>query len=94
MYETKFTFGVETDLDLQAARSNACNPKIAHQAFQHELEIGAVLPCNVIVYENDKGGTNIGFMDPKAAFGMVGIPGLEEFAGQVTDMLKRVAGKL
>jgi uncharacterized protein (DUF302 family) len=131
MYETKFTFGVETDLDLQAARSKveellkeegfgilteidvkatlkkkidvdfrpylilgACNPKIAHQAFQHELEIGAVLPCNVIVYENDKGGTNIGFMDPKAAFGMVGIPGLEEFAGQVTDMLKRVAGKL
>ncbi len=131
MYETKFTFGVETDLDMQTARTKveellkeegfgilteidvkatlkkkidvdfrpylilgACNPKIAHQAFQHELEIGALLPCNVIVYENDKGGTNISFMDPNAALGMVGEPGLSEFAGQVTEMLKRVAEKL
>ncbi len=48
----------------------------------------------MIVYENDKGGTNVSFMDPKAALGMVGAPGLEKFASQVTEMLKRVAEKL
>jgi uncharacterized protein (DUF302 family) len=131
MYQTKFTFGVETDLDLQSARSKveellkeegfgvlteidvketlkkkidvdfrpyvilgACNPQIAHQALQKELEIGAVLPCNVIVYENDKGGSSVSFMDPKAALGIVGEPGLEEFAAQVTERLKRVAEKI
>ncbi len=100
-------FGILTEIDVKATMKKkldvdfrqyvilgACNPQIAHQAFQRELEIGALLPCNVIVYENDKGGTNVAFMDPAAALGVTGNSGLSAPAAQVREMLMGVAEKL
>ena len=72
----------------------ACNPKIAHEALGLELEIGALLPCNVIVYQNDKGGTNIAFMDPLIAMESTGNKGLAQHAKIVRDKLMSVAKKL
>lgn len=131
MYQTSYTFGVETNLSYANARKRveellkevgfgilteidvkatmkkkldaefrpyvilgACNPKIAHEAFQLELEIGSLLPCNVIVYENDKGGTNVSFMDPLAALGLTGNRELTAQATKVRDLLQQVAAKL
>jgi uncharacterized protein (DUF302 family) len=72
----------------------ACNPRIAHEAFGLELEVGALLPCNVIVYQNDKGGTNIAFMDPLTAMESTGNESLAQHAKIVKDKLMAVAKKL
>jgi uncharacterized protein (DUF302 family) len=100
-------FGILTEIDVKATLKKkldvdfrryqilgACNPKIAHQAFEKEMEIGALLPCNVIVYENDKGGTNVSFMDPQVALGIVGNPEVKQFAEQVKEKIQRVVGKI
>jgi len=42
----------------------ACNPPLAHQALNHALEIGLMLPCNVIVYDNLDGTTTVVAIDP------------------------------
>jgi len=100
-------FGILTEIDVKATMKKkldvefrpyvilgACNPQIAHEAFKRELEIGSLLPCNVIVYENDKGGTNVSFMDPIAALGLTGNKELTQQANQVSELLQQVAAKL
>lgn len=54
----------------------ACNPPLAHRALQSELEVGVLLPCNVIVYETPDGGSVVAAMAPVAAMSVV--PGNEE----------------
>lgn len=50
----------------------ACNPRLAHRALGAELEVGLLLPCNVIVYELDERRTAVSAMAPLAALGIVG----------------------
>ena len=50
----------------------ACNPPLAHRALESELEIGLLLPCNVIVYEAEPGQSVVAAMAPVAALGVVG----------------------
>lgn len=100
-------FGILTEIDVKSTlkkkldvdfrRYNilgACNPQIAHQAFGKEIEIGTLLPCNVVLYENDNGKVNVSFMDPQAALGLIGNPEVKEFAETVKAKLERVLQKL
>ncbi len=50
----------------------ACNPPLAERALHAELEVGLLLPCNVIVYELEPERTAISAMAPLAALGIVG----------------------
>lgn len=68
----------------------ACNPKFAHATLQAEMDIGLLLPCNVIVYEDDDGSTVVAAMDPSAAMGVVGNPAVMPIAAEVTAKLERV----
>jgi uncharacterized protein (DUF302 family) len=68
----------------------ACNPPLAHRAFEAELEIGLLLPCNVIVYEAEPGRSVVSAMAPIAAMGMVGgNPALKDVAREADERLRR-----
>jgi len=73
----------------------ACNPEIAHRAFQTEYPLGVLLPCNVVVYETPGADTvTIAAVDPKAMLAVTGNPALEQAASQVYDLLKEVVDGL
>jgi uncharacterized protein (DUF302 family) len=68
----------------------ACNPPLAFRAFQAELEIGLLLPCNVAVYETDANHSMVSAMTPVVALGMVGAsPVLEDIAREADERLRR-----
>ncbi|MFH1965323.1 MAG: DUF302 domain-containing protein [Acidobacteriota bacterium] len=86
-------FGVLTEIDMKATLKKklgvdirryvilgACNPNLAYKAFQNELEIGLLLPCNVIVYETDDRQATVSFIDPLMMMGITGNKALEEVA--------------
>ena len=100
-------FGVLTEIDVQATLKKklgvdfrryvilgACNPPLAHQALSAELEIGLLLPCNVIVYETEDGEAVVSAMNPAAAMELVGNPTLTEVAKKVTAKLQQAVDKL
>jgi len=68
----------------------ACNPALAWEAFGKELNIGTLLPCNVVVYRDDNDKTVVMAMDPVAALGVIGNDGLTEIAAQVRVRMERV----
>lgn len=71
----------------------ACNPPLAHQALQQELNIGLLLPCNVVVYEEGN-RTVVAAIDAAKMLSVVGNPGLEATAQEVNDSLRRVVDSL
>lgn len=99
-------FGVLTEVDVKETLKKkldaefrryiilgACNPPLAHRALQHELELGLLLPCNVIVYEED-GGSVVSIVDPLTMMGVVDNPALQPVADEATERLRRVVKKL
>jgi uncharacterized protein (DUF302 family) len=74
----------------------ACNPPLAHRALSSRPDAGLMLPCNVIVEEQD-GRTLVRIVDPAAmmqAGGLAGDPVLKEVGGEAEERLKRVAAAL
>jgi uncharacterized protein (DUF302 family) len=72
----------------------ACNPALAWDAFALEINIGTLLPCNVVVYRDDNGKTVVMVMDPVAALGIIGNAKLGEVAAQVRARMERVLDAL
>jgi len=74
----------------------ACNPPLAHRALEGELEVGLLLPCNVIVYESDASGRSVvSALAPMAALGIVGgNPVLKEVAREADERLRRALAAL
>ena len=100
-------FGVLTEIDVQATLKKklgedmrpyrilgACNPPLAHQAVTAVPEIGLLLPCNVLVREDDEGKVRVSFMDPGSVLGLVDNPDVEPLAEQVREKLERVLAAL
>jgi uncharacterized protein (DUF302 family) len=99
-------FGVLTEIDVKTTLKNkldvdfrryvilgACNPPLAHQALQAELDLGLLLPCNVIVYEED-GGSVVSIVDPQSMLGIVQNPELDLVAGEARSRLQRVVAAM
>lgn len=72
----------------------ACNPSLAWEAFARELNIGTLLPCNVVVYSADDGSTAVSIMDPTAALALIGNPEVTDLAAKVREKLERVLERL
>lgn len=67
----------------------ACNPRYAAHAIEHESEIGLLLPCNVIVYENDQGQTIVSAIEPIRMFELVDREDMREIAEEVKGLLQK-----
>ncbi len=95
-------FGVLTTIDVKAKMKEAlgkdmenyiilgaCNPSSAYKVLQEETEIGLLLPCNVIVY-NENGKTHVAVIRPTKAMNMIENSVLEETANEIEEKLKTV----
>lgn len=97
-------FGVLTEIDVAATFRKkldvdfrpyvilgACNPPLAHKALLAELDIGLLLPCNVVVYAADEPGTSVvTAMDPVEALQLTGNDAVRPLAEDVRSRLERV----
>lgn len=72
----------------------ACNPTFAHQALQAEDKIGTMLPCNVVVRQDEAGGVEVAAVDPIASMQAVDNPSLRGIAEQVQALLKQVVERV
>jgi uncharacterized protein (DUF302 family) len=95
-------FGVLCEIDVQATLEKklgierepylilgACNPPLAHQALEAEPELGALLPCNVVVYVQE-GETHIAAIDAERMLSIVGNDELASTAAEVRRRLEAV----
>ncbi len=99
-------FGVLTEIDVrQTMREKlgaemepyiilgACNPPLAHRALEQELDIGLLLPCNVVV-RAEGNGSRVEVADPQAMLGIVGNEELNAVAEEAKKRLLRVVASL
>lgn len=100
-------FGVLTSIDVQQTLKQklnrefrkyvilgACNPALADRALHAELEIGLLLPCNVVVYEREPGRASVAAMAPLPAMGIVGNTDLHDVAKEADTRLRRALQSL
>jgi uncharacterized protein (DUF302 family) len=100
-------FGVLTEIDVQATMKKklgvemapyrilgACNPLLASRAIAAEPQIGALLPCNVVVRQQADGRVRVEVMDPKAVLTLVDRPDVAELANEVRGLLAQALDRV
>jgi uncharacterized protein (DUF302 family) len=96
-------FGILTEIDVKSTLKKklgvdfrkyvilgACNPPYAHRTLQADLDVGLLLPCNVIVYEADDKKAYVSALNPVSALEVIKSQELRAIAGEVSEKLKRV----
>jgi uncharacterized protein (DUF302 family) len=100
-------FGVLTEIDVKATLKKkldvdfrrylilgACNPPYAYRSLQADLDVGLLLPCNVIIYETDDGKVCVSAVDPVAALAVIKNEELKKIAQEVSGKLKKVIDRV
>ena len=99
-------FGILTEIDVKSTLNKklavgfqdyiilgACNPPNAYKALQSEIEIGLMLPCNVIIYKKDN-DIFISAVKPTIAMGMIDNKSLKNIALDIENKLKKAINNL
>ncbi len=99
-------FGVLTEIDVKKTMKDkldvdfrpyviigACNPPLAHRALSKTLDVGLLLPCNVVVYE-DQGGSVVQVFDPEAGLAIVGVSELDPIGREARQRLQNALDSL
>ncbi len=101
-------FGVLTEIDVRKTMKEkldaefrpyvilgACNPPLAHRALSADLGVGLLLPCNVVVYDNQDGTSTVEALDPEAALSIVGPePAIVDVARDAKARLRKAVDSL
>lgn len=100
-------FGVLTEIDVKETLKKklgvdfrkyvilgACNPPYAHRTLQTDLDVGLLLPCNVIVYETDDQKAYVSAINPVSALQVIKKRELRKIAEEVSEKLKRVVDRV
>lgn len=100
-------FGVLTEIDVKSTLKKklnvdfrkyvilgACNPPYAYQTLQTDLDVGLLLPCNVIVYETDDKKAYVSAINPVSALEVIKSKELEKIAKEISEKLKKVVNKV
>lgn len=100
-------FGIITEIDIKATMQEklnvefrnykilgACNPAIAHEALSMEPEIGLLLPCNVVLWENDDESITVSAIDAVKLLSLTGRDDLNETAEKVNNSLRNAIDAL
>ena len=100
-------FGVLTEIDVKATLKKkldkefrkyvilgACNPPYAKRSLEADLDVGLLLPCNVIVYETDEKKTYVAAINPVSALEVIQSRELKGIAAEVSEKLKRVVDRV
>jgi len=100
-------FGVLTEIDVQEVLKKkidvdrkpykilgTCNPELANIALQAEPDLGLLLPCNIVIREEDTGSTTVALVDPTAMFSLIDKPEMEAMASDVHQRFERIISKI
>ncbi len=100
-------FGVLTEIDVKSTLKKklnvdfrkylilgACNPPYAYRSLQTDLDVGLLLPCNVILYEMEDKKVYVAALNPVSALAVITNEELKKIASEVSEKLKRVVERV
>ena len=88
--DVKATLKAKIDVDFRKYKIlGACNPPLANKALSADPMVGLLLPCNVILFEEDDGTVTVSFVKPSEIFKVVDNPAVAEIAGEVETKILR-----
>ncbi|MDO8426397.1 MAG: DUF302 domain-containing protein [Deltaproteobacteria bacterium] len=72
----------------------ACDPPLAYKALTVEADIGLMIPCNIIIHENDEGGSTVAAIDPVISMAVIENPAIALVAKEVRERIDKAIGRI